>query len=159
MKIFPESACGNLLFILPLAVFLLLSFLVLPATATPPGTVSLTYGQKTSDLDVTITHPVMGMQGHYINEVKLTVNGNVVNDSTYTSQPADTFTYTYPLALKPGDMVEATAICSLSGSGTGMFIMPGPTATMKAGLPAAATAPAFTALAGIGIVLAIRSRD
>jgi hypothetical protein len=157
MKIFPESASRNLIFILPLAALLMFSLIVLPAAATPPGTVSLTYGQKTSVLEVTITHPVMGMKGHYIKEVKLTVNGNVVNGSAYTSQPVDTFTCTYPLALKPGDMVEATAICSLSGSGTGTFIMPGPTATMQASLPAAVSA--ITALAGIGIVLTIRRRD
>jgi hypothetical protein len=163
MKIFPKSAYGNILFILPLAAFLLLSFIVLPATATPPNTVSLTYGQETSDLDVTITHPVMSMQGHYIKEVKLTVNGNVVRDSQYTSQTADTFTYTYPLALTPGDLVEATVICALSGSGTGTFIMPGPTATMQAGLPAATTARAtvlaITALAGIGFALMVRRWD
>jgi hypothetical protein len=137
-----------------------LSLIVLPAAATPPSSVVLAYSQKTSDLDVTITHPVMGMKEHYIKEVILTVNGNVVSDSAYTSQPDDTFTYTYPLALKPGDSVEATAICSLSGSGTGTFILPGPTATMQAGLPAEAparaTVPPITALAGIGIILAIR---
>ena len=162
MKIFSESVTCHSLVILPLAALLVLSLMVLPAAATPPRTVSLSYGQNTSDLSVTIAHPVMGMKGHYISEVKLTVNKNVVNDSTYTSQPADTFTYTYPLALKPGDVVEATVICSLSGSGTGTFIMPGPTATMQAGLPAASTPnasiPAVIALAGTGIVLAIRSR-
>jgi hypothetical protein len=164
MNFFPESAPGNPLFILPLAALLVLSLLVLPAAATPPGSVSLAFGQNTSDLSVTIAHPVMGMNGHYIQEVKLTVNGNGVNDSMYTSQPADTFTYTYPLALKPGDKVEATAICSLSGSGSGTFIMPGLTATAPGGpgQPAVPTqkssAALITLVAGIGIVLVIRQR-
>jgi hypothetical protein len=164
MILFPASAPGNPRFILPLAALLVLSLIVLPVAATPPSSVSLTFGQNTSDLSVTIVHPIMGMNGHYIKEVKLTVNGNVVNDSLYTSQPADTFTYTYPLALKPGDTVEATAICSLSGSGSGTFIMPGPTATAPGGpdQPAAPTqkspAAPITLVAGIWIVFAIRQR-
>jgi hypothetical protein len=164
MIFFPAHAPGNPRFILLLAALLVLSLIVLPAAATPPGSVSLTYGQYTSDMSVTIVHPVMGMNGHYIKEVKLTVNGNVVNDSLYTSQPADTFTYTYPLSLKPGDTVEATAICSLSGSGSGTFIMPGLTATAPGGQgqPAVPTqkssAALITLVAGIGIVVAIRQR-
>ena len=164
MKPFPRFRSCYRTPALLLAAVLLLALIPAPGTATSPSSVSLSYGQVSSDLSVTIDHPVLNIKNHYIREVQLTVNGKVVNDSTYTSQPSDTFTYTYPLALSPGNVVVATATCSLSGSGTGTFIMPGPTADARdrSDKPAAPTQKASTAIitlvAGPGIILAIRRR-
>ncbi len=146
-----------------LSAVLLICIIPVPAAATPPSSVVLSYDQASSVLSVTITHPILNIPEHYIKEVKLTVNGNAVNDSSYTGQASDIVTYTYPLALRPGDLVEATAVCSIAGSGTGKFILPGPAANAPAGpdQPAAAptqkaSAPAITAVAGLGIILTIR---
>ena len=164
MKTFAEFLTGRAAYSrLPVALLLLLLLVAVPVAATPPSAMSLSYDQSSSELSVTITHPVMNIPGHYIKYVNLTVNGNVDNDSLYTSQPADTFTYMYPLVLRPGDLVEATATCSLSGSGTATFIMPGSTATAPAGQPASPTPkeslPVITTLAGIVAVFAIRRRS
>ena len=148
-----------------LAAVLLICIIPVPAAATPPSSVVLSYDQGSSVLSATITHPILNIPNHYIKEVKLTVNGNVVNDSFYTGQAADIVTYPYPLALRPGDVVEATAVCSIAGSGTGKFIMPGPTATAPAGpgQPATAptqkaSAPVLAAVAGTGVLFAVRRR-
>jgi hypothetical protein len=108
--------------LLPLVLFLLL-FVVVPASANPPADMALSYDPAVSMLSVTITHPVAGTNGHFIRDVKLTVNGNVANDSVYTGQPSDTFTYIYPMTLKPGETVEATASCSLFGSAARTYTM------------------------------------
>ncbi|MFA4876724.1 MAG: hypothetical protein WC586_04880 [Methanoregula sp.] len=99
--------------------------IILPASANPPSAVILTYNETSSDLSVTITHPVADPQTHYIRKVVITVNGNTVTDASYTSQPSpDTFTRTYPLRVKPGDAVKVTANCSLAGSGSGELTIP-----------------------------------
>ena len=135
--------------LLALAV-LFLVFLAGTASANPPSDMKVSYSQLTSDLSVTITHPVAGVKEHYIKEVTVTVNGNLINDSFYTSQPGDVFTYDYPLALNPGDAVVVTATCSITGTGSRTFIMPGPTATVpeteKAPVPAAFSLAALAAL-------------
>ena len=131
-----------------------LALLTGTAWANPPTAMAISYDQGTSDLSVSITHPAGGISGHYIKEVTLTVNGNVVNDSIYTSQPADEFTYTYPLLLKPGDVVVATATCSIAGTGSRTFIMPGPTATEP--VTEKASVPVVLSLAALAAVLALR---
>ena len=99
-------------------VIILTGFLIIsPASAHPPSDMVLSYNGITKDLQVTITHQVPNPQEHYIREVAVTINGKAVNTSTYTSQPApDTFTYTYPVAVSPGDDIEVVARCSLAGS-------------------------------------------
>jgi len=145
-------------FLLPAAAVLACLLLVaLPASANPPKSVEISYDQLTSDLSVTIDHPAGGISGHYIKEVSLTVNGNMVSDSFYTSQPADVFTYTYPLSLKPGDVVVATATCSITGTGSRTFIMPGPTVT-AAETEEKAPVPAAIPLAALAAALAFRRK-
>nr|WP_321353227.1 hypothetical protein [uncultured Methanoregula sp.] len=142
---------------------LFLGLFAVPAAANPPSAMSLAYDPAVSVLSVTITHPPLGMNGHYIKEVAVSVNGNLVNDSVYTGQPSDTFTYTYPLALRPGDVAEVTATCSLSGSATRTYAMPAAgTPSSQASQPAAPTPKASAAIipvaAGVGIALALWRR-
>jgi hypothetical protein len=93
------------------------SLLAAPVSATPPSDMSISYNELSKDLQVTITHAVPNPRVHYIKEVIVTINGKVVNDSLYTSQPTlDTFTYTYPVVTVPGDEIEVTASCVLAGS-------------------------------------------
>jgi len=140
---------------------LFLGLFAVPAAATPPSAMSLAYDPAVSVLSVTITHPPLGMNGHYIKEVAVNVNGKSVNDSVYTSQPSDTFTYTYPLALRPGDVVDVTAMCSLSGSAARTYTMPAASSpSSQVSQPAAPTPKASAAIipvvAGVGIALAFR---
>jgi len=91
--------------------------LIVPAAATPPSDVILSYNELSSELAVTITHPVVDPTTHYIREVVITVNGKTITDTSYTSQPSqDTFTRTYPVQAKLGDDIEVTATCNLAGS-------------------------------------------
>ena len=113
--------------ILVVAVCLLLAQ---PVSAHPPASVSPVYHELNGTLDVTITHTVADPKTHYVKNVLIRVNGKDVANETYTGQPtASVFTYRYPLQLRPGDTVEATAFCSITGSTTGTFIAPGPTAS------------------------------
>jgi hypothetical protein len=90
---------------------------IAPVAATPPSAVILSYNEQSSELTVTITHPVVDPTTHYIREVAITVNGKTITNASYTSQPSkDTFTYTYPVPAKPGDDIEVTASCNLVGS-------------------------------------------
>jgi len=137
---------------------LILDFLVIaafvglvvhPAAAHAPSDMSLSYNELSKELVVTITHQVPNPQAHYVREVRVTINGTVVNDSQYTSQPAsDTFTYTYPVLPTPGDTIEVTASCSIAGSISRQMYMPGPTAT-PSGQPGT---PPLTQKAALGII-------
>lgn len=119
-----------------------------PVSAHPPSDMTLTYNELSGDLQVTITHRVPNLQEHYIKEVTVTINGKIVNDSFYTSQPApDTFTYTYPIDTKPGDEIAVTASCVLTGSLTRQLYNTGPIATTP--LFPAASPPATKAAAGV----------
>ena len=101
-----------------------------PASAHAPSDMSLSYNELSRDLNVTITHQVQNPQTHYIQEVRVTINGNMTGDTRYTSQPApDTFTYTYPVLPVTGDTIEVTASCNIGGSASRLMYMPGPTAT------------------------------
>jgi hypothetical protein len=91
---------------------------------------SISYNELSEVLNVTITHQVPDPQAHYVQEVRVTINGRTFHDVQYTNQPAaDTFTYTYPILAMPGDTIEVTASCSIAGSISRTMYMPGPTAT------------------------------
>lgn len=93
--------------------------LVASAGATPPSAMSLAYDADTHLLSVSITHASANTLVHYIREVSVSLNGRVINDSHYTTQPDPSmWTYTYPVTAQPGDVLSATASCSLFGSAT-----------------------------------------
>ena len=120
-----------------------------PAAAHAPSDMSISYNELSKELEVTITHQVPNPQAHYVREVRITINGNVVNDSQFTSQPApDTFTYTYPLLPVPGNTIEVTASCSIAGSISRYMYMPGPTATQ----PDRPVTPPLTQKVDLGII-------
>ena len=109
-----------------LVVLLLMS----PVSAHSPSDMSLSYNELSKELRVTITHAVPDPGGHYINEVTISINGKVVNNSRYTIQPApNTFTYTYPVETVTGDEIKVTATCSLAGSIVRTWYNSGPTAS------------------------------
>ena len=106
------------LFLMCLIVFSLL-MIILPqsALAHPPSNMELNYDFSAQQLNVTITHNVATPNSHYIKNVKVWKNDNLIIDQNYTSQPSlSTFTYTYDILSAEGDVLKVTARCSISGN-------------------------------------------
>jgi hypothetical protein len=152
------------------SVLLAICLFVLPAGATPPSDITVNYDKTTSQISVTITHVTPDPTTHYIRNVKININGRVVIDRDYTSQPTkDTFTYTYPVPVNAGDTVRVTATCNLAGSGEKVIEIPTPSSTSApvlqstpAPLPTTKAAPGllpFAGLAVLGILLLGKNRD
>lgn len=108
----------------PILILLFISMISLQALANPPDNMILDYNVSTSELDVTITHPTLDPNTHYIYKIDIEVNGELILSEQYTSQPSDTFTYTYTVMTNEGDEISVTAICSLFGSLTKTLIVP-----------------------------------
>lgn len=123
-------------FVLKVSVIMGICLLVLPAGANPPSDVSIKYDKTTNQVSVTITHPVDNPTTHYLKNVKVNINGRVVSDTDYTSQPTkDVFTYTYPVPVNAGDTIRATATCNLAGLKEGVLTLPTPSSTAPSGSP------------------------
>ena len=96
--------------ILVLAVTLCL--LITPVMAHAPSNISIAYNPDMHKLSVTVTHPVDDPKTHYISRVHVKLNGNVISDPDYKSQPGkNSFTYTYDVAANPEDTVWVIATC------------------------------------------------
>ncbi|MGB9177254.1 MAG: hypothetical protein WCB46_11040 [Methanoregula sp.] len=139
------------------------SLIISPASANPPTEMSLSYHEQSGDLIVVITHPVPNPQEHYIKEVTVTINGKMVNDARYTSQPTpDIFTYTYPITAVPGDKIEVTASCVLSGSLSRQLYTTGPVGTSSSSSPESQptqqAAEGFVPLLGAAAAFLIRKK-
>ncbi len=114
---YPGDAQGNrrnrritVLSLLVLAVAM--GLLIMPVTAHAPSNISIGYNPDVHQLSVTITHPVDDRLTHYIRWVQVRLNGDVISDPDYKSQPGrNSFTYTYDVMAHPGDTVWVTATC------------------------------------------------
>ncbi len=103
-----------------LAAVMLLIMLALPVTAHPPAQVSLAYDSQNQSLNVTTTHVVSNPASHYVFKIAVQKNGEQVLTKEYTSQPtSSTFSYDYPINATKGDVLKATAYCSIAGSRSG----------------------------------------
>jgi len=100
----------------------LLIILILPAVAHPPSQVSLTYDSPNQTLKVTTTHQVSNPSSHYVYRISIEKNGVQVLTNEYKSQPTSgTFVYDYPINATSGDVLKATAYCSIAGSKSGQI--------------------------------------
>ena len=100
-----------------LALFALLS---IPVQAHPPADMKLSFDQENQTLNVTITHKVSSPAGHYVMRVDIVKNDQKILSNDYTSQPSlSPFIYSYPVNATSGDVLKATATCSIAGSRTG----------------------------------------
>ena len=103
----------------PIAVLILAAvafLLVMPAAAHSPADMSISYDPNTAKIYVTITHLVDNPATHYLSRVKVKLNGNVISDPDYKSQPTkDTFTLTYDVNAASGDEIWVTATCVQGG--------------------------------------------
>jgi len=100
------------------ALFMAIALLAipLPAAAHPPTALGLSYDTVAKTLTVEITHASGSPGTHFIKTVEITRDGKPFSKTTYASQPNQaTFSYTYPLD-DPGEVVEVTVSCSISGS-------------------------------------------
>jgi hypothetical protein len=105
-----RSARKGILSVIALTV--ILSFIVLPATASAPSDITITYNPDLHRLFVTITHPSDDPKTHYIRGVQVKINGQVISDPPYKSQPGrNSFTYTYDVMANPDDTVRVVATC------------------------------------------------
>ncbi|MFX0107650.1 MAG: hypothetical protein ACFE7R_05165 [Candidatus Hodarchaeota archaeon] len=99
---------------------LFFSLVLLPqsmmASAHNPGGVSLEYDSGTDTLTVTVSHSVDDPNTHYIYRIVVEKNSIEVASRDYTSQDSTSGTSdAFTLAAIDGDVLEATAYCSISG--------------------------------------------
>ena len=107
-----------------LAAFMLLVMLALPATAHSPAQVSLVYDSQNQSLFVTTTHQVSNPSNHYVFKIAVQKNGEQALTEEYKSQPTtSTFTYDYSINTTRGDVLKATAYCSIAGSRSAEIIV------------------------------------
>jgi len=100
----------------------------LPALASPPSKVELSWDVASKTLTVAVPHYSINPKGHFIKSVKVTVDGKEVALKEFTSQE-NTQGQTVKLPLpdaKPGQTVTATATCNLFGAGEGKLVIPQP---------------------------------
>jgi hypothetical protein len=91
-------------------------FLAVPVLAHSPADMTISYDPNTAKIYVTVNHPVDDPATHYLSRVKVKLNGNVISDPDYKSQPTkDTFTLTYDVTANAGDEVWVTATCVRGG--------------------------------------------
>lgn len=94
-------------------------FSAAPVEAHPPSSVSIEYDMEEELLTVDVTHSVGDPQTHFIYNVVVEVDGDVVIDENYNSQPDETiFQYTYELSVEEGSTIVTTAYCNQQGSGS-----------------------------------------
>jgi desulfoferrodoxin (superoxide reductase-like protein) len=91
------------------------------ALAHSPQKVDVSYDFASQTLVVKITHTSNNPDRHFVKEVVVKKNGQVVQRGEYTKQAGDTFTYTYKMAATGADTIEVTAVCSIHGSTTQKF--------------------------------------
>ena len=86
------------------------------ALAHSPQNVEVYYDYKAQTLTVKITHNSNNPDRHYVKEVEVKKNGQVVQRGVYTKQSGDTFVYTYKVAATGADTFQITAFCNIRGS-------------------------------------------
>ena len=87
------------------------------AVAHPPQDMELIYDFESEELSVIITHNSPGPTLHYINQIIIKLNNEVVITQDYDSQPSPSeFTYTFTVQAEAGDKIEVTAVCNIQGS-------------------------------------------
>ncbi len=114
-----KTVPARLLVVLVSALFAL--SLPLPALAHSPQSIEVSYDYKAQTLNVKITHTSNNPDRHFIKEVEVKKNGQVVQRGVYAKQAGDTFAYTYKVAATGADNFEITAFCSIHGSKTVKF--------------------------------------
>lgn len=91
--------------------------LSLNVSAHPASEMSLNYNKNNNILEVTISHQVSDPGEHYIDNLTISLNGEIHSSYKYTSQPtSSSFTYTYELNASEEDTIEVYTHCNLGGT-------------------------------------------
>ncbi len=112
--------------VIALAAVTVVGFVCPAASAHSPSSVTCTYDFAQQKLSVAITHVVSDPNTHYIYKVDVKKNGALAESHSYTDQPmASPFTRIYDISAQNGDVLSATAYCSIAGSRTGQVTVQG----------------------------------
>ncbi|MCU0584204.1 MAG: hypothetical protein MUE57_10255 [Syntrophales bacterium] len=114
-----KTASARILVILVSALFVLGQPIL--ALAHPPQNVEVGYDQKAQTLTVKITHNSNNPDRHYVKEVEVKKNGQVVQRGVYTKQAGDIFAYSFKVAATGADTFEIAVLCNIHGSRTVKF--------------------------------------
>jgi len=114
----------RLISIIAIVSLLYVTSATLNVKAHSPADLTLDYDSNTEVLTVTIIHGVSDRNSHYIESVYITVNGSMVLNKLYTSQPtSSTFSYTYNITANEGARIQVTATCIVGGDNTECIIV------------------------------------
>ncbi|MCX5848661.1 MAG: hypothetical protein NTW65_04360 [Deltaproteobacteria bacterium] len=113
------SVISTLVFSVLLFVSMIFCFYPQVSYADAPQDVTIAYDSGAQTLAVTITHKSALPGFHHIKTVEIKKNSATVSKNNYDSQPKEVpFVYTYKVSAVPGDKLEVTATCNMSGSKT-----------------------------------------
>lgn len=85
--------------------------------AHPPQDMTLLYDLDTQELTVIITHISPGPTLHYINQIEIFRNDELVISESYDSQPTTSeFIYNFTVEADAGDEFQVIARCNIQGS-------------------------------------------
>lgn len=97
-----------------------------------PGPVTLAYDVETEVLTVTVTHVTENVNTHYVYQIVIEKNSVQYTTRNYTNQSsASGVVDTFNVSATAGDILRATAKCSVSGQGSGQLTVPGATTTIS----------------------------
>lgn len=106
-----------------LCLFLVIGNIVI---AHAPSSMNLEYNSVTERLTVDITHSVADGDTHYVDNIRVTVNGETEINQDYTSQSGSSFTYTYEdVYANETDTIEVLANCNQGGLITKSLVVTG----------------------------------
>ncbi len=121
-----------------------------------PGPVTLEYDTETEVLTVTVTHVTENVNTHYVYQIVIEKNSIQYTTRSYTNQSsASGVSDTFNISASAGDILRATAKCSVSGQGSGQLTVPGATTTTATTSDDTLPTPILVALISLGIVAAI----
>jgi len=105
------------------SLFTLLLLMVLPIVmnANPAHKVTLVYDPETAKLSVTIVHPVMDTEKHFISEITVLVGDKEIEKKELTKQStkeSETYEITLP-GLSKGNVITVEAKCNQFGRKSG----------------------------------------
>lgn len=97
--------------------FLSLVCMAINVMAHPPKKIVLNADPKSKTLKINIAHPVKDSESHFIEKVIVTLNGQVLEEKTFTKQSTagnEMIVMTID-EMKPGDKIEVECVCNKSG--------------------------------------------
>ena len=115
-KIIIRKRLGGISLISFIVVCSLVGLFSSSVVANLPSEMMLSYESVTQTLEVSITHQVSNPDVHYIYNIVIKNNGEIVSTNNYTTQPSSTsFTYSYDINATKGDVVTVVANCIQGG--------------------------------------------